>query len=46
MDGKIPTKHQLRAENLSGGKLVPDEAAKKEAAELSTLLHVDTRAAA
>jgi len=35
---RIPTKHQLKAQQLSGGKLTPDDEAKKEAEELSALL--------
>jgi hypothetical protein len=34
---RIPTRHQLKAEQISEGKLVPDEEAKKEAAELAIL---------
>lgn len=37
---RIPTKHQLKAEQLSDRVLVPDEAAMKEAAELVALLEV------
>ena len=35
---RIPTKHQLRTERLSEGKLIPDNEAKKEAAEMAELL--------
>lgn len=35
---RIPTRHQLKAEQVSEGKLAPDQAAKKEAAELASLL--------
>jgi hypothetical protein len=36
---RIPTKHQLKAEILSEGKLAPDEEARREAAEMAALLH-------
>jgi hypothetical protein len=42
---RIPTKHQLHAEKLSGGVLVPDEKAKKEAAELTSILQPESKAA-
>lgn len=35
---RIPTKHQLKAEVLSEGKLTPDDEAKREAEEMSALL--------
>lgn len=38
---RIPTKHQLNAQRLSDGKLIPDEQAKQEAAELAALLKPD-----
>lgn len=35
---RIPTKHQLKAEVVSNGKLIPDEEAKREAVELTEIL--------
>jgi hypothetical protein len=35
---RIPTKHQLKAQQESNGKLVPDAEALKEAAELKAIL--------
>ena len=35
---RIPTKHQLKAQILSDGKLVPDAEAQKEANEMAALL--------
>jgi hypothetical protein len=35
---RIPTKHQLKARQLSDGVLVPDEEAVREAAELAALV--------
>jgi hypothetical protein len=35
---RIPTKHQLKAQQESNAKLVPDEEALREAAELKAIL--------
>lgn len=35
---RIPTRHQLKAQHLSDGKLLPDDRAQREARELEQLL--------
>ena len=35
---RIPTRHQLKAAQISGGALVPDEQAQREAKEFESLL--------